>query len=130
MLRKRKRYTQEELDKIKELYMQGYSASLILEKICRVTPEDYSSFNANSWLYRMRKRLGLPKRGIGFRGIRRPNPRQIQAQIKAQKKMLERLQKIPLIIERYEKLITKLKEEQEKLRKILENIQEKGEKTG
>lgn len=65
--RKGKRYTEKELEKIKELYAKDYSASLILEKIGRAVAH---SSEAGTWLFNMQKRLNLPKRGTGFQGIR------------------------------------------------------------
>jgi hypothetical protein len=75
MSRKGEPYTQEEFERIKQLYAEGYSASLILEKIDRAVecPEGtpFRQQYEHAWLVQMQKRLNLPKRGAGFVGIRR-----------------------------------------------------------
>lgn len=115
MNRKGRPYTKQELEKIKELYAKGYSARLILRKIGR---GEWDVHAANNWLHNMRRRLGLPKRGRGFRGI---TVRDVDLNLKAKnierkiKKIEKRLEKIPELIEKHKTRIEELKKEKQQL---------------
>jgi len=125
MNRKGKRYTEEELEKIKELYAKDYSASLILEKIDR--PVSNSS-DAGTWLWNMQKRLNLPKRGIGFRGIRNPsiNKELLVNQLKRKLQLVrERQEKIPKIISKITNHKIKLEQEFSESFTIIKDLENK-----
>ena len=115
MNRKGRPYTKQELEKIKELYVKGYSARLILRMIGR---GEWDAYTANVWLYNIRRRLGLPKRGRGFRGI---TVRDVDLSLKAKKielrikKIEKRLKKIPELIEKHKSRIEELKKEKQQL---------------
>jgi len=119
MNRKGKRYTEEELKKIKELYAKGHSASLILKEIDR--PVDHSS-NAGTWLFQMQKRLNLPKRGVGFRGIRNKfvNKERLKRKLELVRK---RKAKIPKIIKRIDTYKIKLQKELSELLSIINDLE-------
>jgi hypothetical protein len=108
--RKGKRYTEEEFGQIRQLYAKGYSASLILEKINRPC---HSYMNAGNWLFNMQKRLNLPKRGLGFRGIRQGYSPVVElARLKLKvERLKERKTKLPKILRDVEDHKLKLQKE-------------------
>ena len=122
MNRKGKCYTKEELELIKQLYEKGYSASLILEKIGRPSPYYYA---ANSWLFLMRRRLKLPKRGVGFRGVRRDASNSEQKRQEKMKRVKQRISKITDMLSNLEKHKIKLEHEKEILAKEIRECLDK-----
>ena len=117
MSNKGKRYTEEELELIKQLYEKGYSASLIREKIGRPTPY---YFSANSWLFLMQKRLKLPKRGVGFRGIRRDASNSEEKRQEKMSRIKQRISKIMDILSNLKKYKIRLEQEKEILAKEIQ----------
>ena len=105
-----KELTGEQKLKFKELYMKGYSAPMIFKEL----GQDYGikTWNANSRMRSYRIRLGLPKRGIGFKPTVKATHINVLAK-KAQEsaKRKKRINQIENAIIRYTKQIEKWKEE-------------------
>ena len=60
--------TEGEQEKFRELYLKGYSASLIFEQLGKILK---NRRDANVVMQRYIRSLKLPKRGLRFKGIRR-----------------------------------------------------------
>lgn len=123
MNRKRKPYTDEELEQIRQLYAKGYSASLILDKINRPCA---NCMTAGTWLHNMQKRLNLPKRGLGFRSIRKHSPVVELALLKLEvERLKERKKKLPKILQDVEVHKLKVQKELQEVDTVILNLEKR-----
>jgi chromosome segregation ATPase len=120
--RKGRSYTKEELEQIKQLYAKGYSAGLILDKINRPCT---NCMTAATWLHNMQKRLGLPKRGLGFRSIRKRWSSQVPHLKLEIKRLKERKKKLPQILQNVEIHKLKLQKELQEIEGSISSLEER-----
>jgi len=99
-----------------QYYLEGYSARYIFEKL----DQPYTRYRVNdatSRMIRLRKKLGLPKRGTGFKSIRLEDPtKSILLKQRKAKRRKERIAQIPKLIANAEENIRNWKAELEKLK--------------
>ena len=116
----KKRLTVEELTKFREYYNQGYSARKIFALLGQPYLGPRKHYNANARMRRYRKKLGLPRRGSGFQGIRYRDSEYFKAKEELkERKIKERIKHIRVMIGRAKNQIEKWQIELRELERVL-----------
>ena len=124
MKKPHKALTEEEEKKFKELYLEGYSATLIFEMLGQPYPKGNSA-RANGRMRTYRIKLGLNPRGM----FSKPKYAQNRFKSDAEKITLQkRYKKIPIMIQNARKKIETWREEYRELEKKLQGYASKLEK--
>ena len=114
-----KKLNKKQEQKFIEYYSQDYSASLIFEMFNQKYPKNKTSL-ANSRMIAYRKKLGLPKRGLGYKPLHRRPAKSIEEKEQLRLKRLQkRLTKIPVMIQRARLKIGHWQEEVRQIEKQL-----------
>ena len=103
----------EQQQRFKELYLKGYSATMLFKEL----GIDYASnpWLANSRMRNYRLKFNLPKRFVGFQPSVRVVPNQVETLKKMMNKKRERIAQIKRLIPRWEDQIKTWKSELKQL---------------
>lgn len=110
--------TKEEEERFKELYLKGLSARYIFAELGQRYHGGYAWTNANSRMILYRKKLGLPKRGKGFKSIPIPLTDVERAEL-TKKTEQRRIKRINLLTRRIEVWNQRIQKWQEELDSML-----------
>lgn len=113
------RLTEKQKEKFKELYLKGYSSTLIFKELGQNYRGDvWRASSPNERMRRYRIKLGLPKRGTGFYGIRADGKTRISDEEKRKRKHQKRIKCLQNRIKRYKKLISETEKELSTIREL------------
>jgi hypothetical protein len=105
------KYTPEFDAQFKELYAKGYSGVAMAEIMGIQFKGEWSTYTyATAWMIRNVKRLGLPRRGSGYKAVK--SPKQLRRyQQKKRRIRQKRIAQIQRLIPQYEKQIQRWRDE-------------------
>jgi hypothetical protein len=105
------KYTPEFDKQFKELYTKGYSSVAMAEIMgIKFRGEWSTCIYATAWMIRNVKRLGLPRRGSGYKAVK--SPKQLRRfQQKKRREKQKRIAQIQRLIPAYEQQIQRWRDE-------------------